>query len=69
MKSDLELWSDGPEVVGHDEGRREDCPDGHLSLRLVQAQAVVADDQLKPVKQVLFHDARTALTLIRFKVT
>jgi len=41
-----ELRPDGPEVVGHDEGSREDGPDGHLSLRLVQAQAEVADDQL-----------------------
>ena len=47
VEEDLpELWPDGPQVGGHDEGGRQHAPHRHLGPRLVQRQAVVPDNQL-----------------------
>ena len=49
-----ELGADLPEVVGHDEGRREHGPHRHLRLGLLDAQGEVADDELESCKFQLF---------------
>ena len=39
------LRPDGPEVIGHDEGRCKHHPERHLCPGLLQRKAKVADDQ------------------------
>ena len=44
LKDLYKLRPDGSEVIGHDEGRREHYPEGHLGPGLLQRETEVADD-------------------------
>ena len=45
LKDLYKLRPDGSEVIGHDEGRSEHRPEGHLGPGLLQREPEVADDQ------------------------
>ncbi len=47
LQDGLVLRLDGAQVHGHEQGRGEDGPHGHLGLALLVAQAEVADDELE----------------------
>jgi len=42
--------ADRAQVIGHEKRSSHDCPQGHLSARLVHAEAKVTDNQLRREK-------------------
>ena len=63
----LELRSDGPEIIWHDERSCKNCPYGHLHAGLVKTQTKVSDDQLYQKKKESKLDFQGSL--VKFKIS
>lgn len=55
------LAADGPQVIGHEKRSSHDRPQGHLSARLVNAEAKVSNDQL--LRAILHHQRERKVIL------